>query len=123
MSEIKRTKSGFEYTKDNDPDKPYIALKSIRYYSKRYNKYVRIWKGDRSDGATGAMDITSLGWWVHDNLCENGVWADGTEITNWQASRVLSDILWSEGRWVRAFGWLFPTFLFGGSKIKADGLA
>ena len=40
----------------------------IKYYSKRYNKHVTVPKGYNSDGATGAIDIYSDAWWIHDKL-------------------------------------------------------
>ena len=90
----------------------------IDYYSLRYSKRVSVPVGYLSDGATGAIDIYSRSWWVHDKLCDTGVWHDGTPCTNWQASTVLSDILRSEGRWFRARTWRWATFLFGGGKCR-----
>lgn len=114
---------GFEYIKDYlDIEKPYKALGSIAYYSRRYKKTVIVNIGDRSDGATGAIDIPSLGWWIHDELCKTGKFADGTKCTNWQASMVLSDILWSEGRYIRSQRWKYATFLFGGDQARRNGL-
>lgn len=123
---IHRTKQGFKYEdRSHGPvkfKKPYVALMPFSYYSKRYGKHVHIPQGMDSDGATGAWDITSLGWWVHDRLCNTGQWGDGTRCTNWQASMVLFDILRSEGRWWRDHWWLWSTFLFGGGKCRKNGL-
>lgn len=94
----------------------------IKYYSKRYNKHVTVPKGYNSDGATGAIDIYSDAWWIHDKLCDTGKWDDGTECTNWQASSVLSDVLKSEGRWIRAIYWWPMTWLFGGGKARDNGM-
>jgi hypothetical protein len=102
--------------------KPYALPYELVYRSPRYGRTVTVPAGYRSDGATGALDIWSEGWWVHDRLCDRGTWDDGTPVTNWQASRVLSDILASEGRWARAFGWRWATWLFGGGKCRANGL-
>lgn len=100
----------------------YVLDNEINYYSRRYHHWVRVPIGYLSDGATGAFDIFSDGWWVHDKLCDTGSWHDGSLLTNWQASMVLSDILWREGRYFRAFGWLFATFLFGGGKARKNGM-
>lgn len=100
--------------------KKYTLKYPIFYRSERYQKNVFVPKGYKSDGATGAMDIWSEGWWVHDRLCDTGKWEDGTPCTNWQASTVLSDILKSEGRWVRARYWFLATLLFGGGKCREN---
>jgi len=92
------------------------------YYSARYRKYVTVPTGFLSDGATGAFDIDSRSWWVHDVLCDIGMWDDGTECNNWQASTVLSDILASEGRWFRARSWWIATWLLGGGKARENGM-
>lgn len=94
----------------------------IDYYSLRYKKWVTVPKGYLSDGATGAMDICSEGWWVHDVLCDRGTWDDGTPVTNWQASQVLQDILHSEGRWFRKRTWFWATWLLGGGKARDNGM-
>lgn len=94
----------------------------IDYHSKRYDKSVTVKKGCLSDGATGAFDIYSESWWVHDVLCDRGTWDDGTPVNNWQASTVLSDILKSEGRWVRARYWFIATWLIGGGKARENGM-
>ncbi|MEJ1409387.1 MAG: hypothetical protein RPU60_04100 [Candidatus Sedimenticola sp. (ex Thyasira tokunagai)] len=78
--------------------------------------------GYRSDGASGAMDIRSLGWWVHDMLCDRGTWDDGTPCTNWEASTVLADILRDEGRWARSLYWWGATWLLGGGKARDNGM-
>lgn len=91
----------------------YVVTKRISYFSKRYGKKVIAKKGEVFDGATGAMDIDSLGWVVHDVLKRDKKWSDGSECTNWQASNVLSDILKSEGRWFRARTWFLSTWIWG----------
>lgn len=97
----------------------YKLLRRIRYYSPRYKKWVTCEVGMRSDGATGAKDLRgSLSWWVHDKLCERCTWDDGTPVSNWQASRVASDILKVEKRHFRRFTWKYFTFVLGGWKIK-----
>lgn len=100
----------------------YVLDHEIKYYSPRYKKTVTVTVGYKSDGATGAYDIFSEAWWVHDVLCDRGTWDDGTPLTNWQASMVLSDILWKEGQWLRAVYWFFATFLLGGGKARENGM-
>ncbi len=103
---------------EGDGEKPYKLLEPINYYSKRYKKYVTCAAGMRSDGATGAFDIISNAWWVHDKVCNTGVFADGSKCSTFQASMMLSDILKSEGRWFRARSWFLPTLIFGGGKTR-----
>jgi len=95
----------------------YILDEPISYYSPRYKKTVFVPVGRTSDGATGAMDIISAGWWVHDELCESGVFSDGSPVTNWQASNILHDILKAEGYWARAEYWRLATYCLGGEKL------
>jgi len=104
------------------PKYKYLCPRKIVYHSPRYGQTVTVPKNYLSDGATGATDIWSASWWVHDVLCDTGQWDDGTNCTNWQASRVCSDILKSEGRWVRAYPWLICTFLFGGGQARKNGM-
>lgn len=103
-------------------NKRYTLPYQINYYSPRYGKFVTVPMGYRSDGATGAWDIWSEGWWVHDKLCDTGTWDDGTPCYNNQASQVLSDILKKEGRWFRARYWKWFTWLFGGGKCRDNGM-
>ncbi len=111
------------YVKDNgDSEKPYLLLDTIKYYSVRYKKHVIVTKGERSDGASGAFDIISEVWWVHDELCNTGRFADGTLCTNWQASMIAYDILKRDGRWFRARSWFIMTWLFGGGKARDNGM-
>ena len=110
----------------------YTNKKTFTYFSKRYHKSITVPKGYRSDGATGAIDIESKGWWVHDWLCGNwtgsgprppyGRFDDESRCTNWQASMILSDILWDESRYFRAVYWFPFTFLFGGGEARKNGM-
>ena len=93
----------------------------INYHSERYNKNVFVPAGTQSDGATGAIDIWSKSWWVHDELCRMAVWADGSPVTAWQAAAVLSDILKEEGHWFRCHTWRWATFFFGCHKTRENG--
>ena len=91
----------------------------ISYCSMRYGKRITVPSGYLSDGATGAIDISdSISWYVHDWLCDVGLFDDGTECTNWQASAILSDILLEEGHRIRSVTWRWTTFLFGGDKLR-----
>lgn len=106
--------NGVHYRILNPPieGKRYELLEDILYFSKRYNRVVYIEAPYRSDGASGAIDIASKGWWVHDKLCEDKAWADGSPCSAWQSSMVLYDIMVSEGYTVRAPVWAFFTFAF-----------
>ena len=103
---------------DLQDGKKYTLIDKIIYKSPRYGKTVIVEPGTRSDGASGALDIWGEGWWVHDQLCTDGHWFDFSICTNWQASTVLSDILKSNGRWLRFIYWWPMTFLFGGGKCR-----
>lgn len=96
----------------------YVLDEWIDYISPRYGKRVFCEVGMTSDGATGAMDIISASWWVHDKLCETGTFYDKTPCTNWQASNILHDILEAEGYWARAEYWRMMTYWFGGKKLE-----
>ena len=75
----------------------YQVMKDKNYFSKRYQKYLKIKASDRC-------------------------FSDGTLCTNWQASKILSDILKSEGRWFRSRSWFAATWLFGGGKARNNGM-
>lgn len=100
----------------------YEVKENLAYWSVRYRKWVTIKKGDKSDGATSAPDIDSWCWLIHDDLCNFGVFEDGTKCTNWQASKILSDILRAEGKWFRSFTWFAATWLIGGGKARDNGM-
>ena len=91
----------------------YVNDVHIDYFSKRYNKHVLVKVGYESDGATGARDILSDAWWVHDVLKEFKVFEDGSKCSNWQASNILSDILKRDGYWFRARSWFITTLAWG----------
>ncbi len=101
----------------------YKVIRYKSYYSKRYNNWLEITVDDKPyDGATGAFDIDSFGWLFHDVMCRDGCFTNGAKCSNWQASQVLSDILKSEGRWVRSKTWPIATWLFGGGRARKNGL-
>jgi len=99
----------------------YVSNREIVYKSPRYGKTITVPKGRKSDGATWATDIDSDSWWVHDELCLQGKWDDGSPVFALQAARVISDILWSEERWFRAVYWAIGTLLLGCAKAKENG--
>lgn len=121
-----RDESIFDYveriTADDGDLLGYTVLQNIAYYSRRYGRWIGVEAGDKSDGASGAPDIDSFGWIFHDELCNDGRFERGRKCTNWQASRVLSDILRDERRYVRAFTWFWATWLFGGGKARDNGM-
>lgn len=100
-----------DYHHDGQEPRPWVLDEDYTYFSDRYGKRVMLKKGYRSDGATGAFDINSAAWWVHDKLCEDMAWTDGSPASRWQGSRVCSDILKAEGYWMRAFTWKYATML------------
>ena len=115
-------------------DYKYQLIEEVGYLSRRYNQFVWMPKGYKSDGASGARDVDgplvvrdlvtggyvkkSLSYFVHDKLCEDMCWADGTPCSNWQASMVLKDILKEEGRYVRDHWWAFATFVYRAFKTR-----
>lgn len=106
-----------------NPKKPYKLIKRISYKSTTYGKWVIVPFGRRSDGATGAVDlIDSDVFWIHDELCDQGEFEDGTKCTNWMCSTVLSEVLKRDGHWIRARYWFVATFLFGGGKARENGM-
>jgi hypothetical protein len=91
----------------------YVLIKEIRYFSKRYQKWVIVEDGFRSDGASGpAPDLASWSWWVHDKVCDTGKFDDGSACTSWQGSMMLYDILWAEQRYGRAVAWGVATYVW-----------
>ena len=102
--------------------KKYIADETYRYFSTRYNEWVVIYAGYHSDGATGAYDIRSSAWFIHDKLCEEAKWHSGKPVTAWQAAAVLGDILRAEGRYMRGIYWPITTFLLGCKAPRQNGL-
>jgi len=109
------------YNKDSDTV-GYLVHTEYKYYSKRYKKWVVAHVDFPSDGATGALDINSFAWLLHDKLCVTGVFEGGTVCNNWQASMVCSDILKRDGFWFRARTWKYMTWSFGGGEARKNGM-
>lgn len=109
----------------HDPDengKKYTLYSRIVYTDPKTGKTLTLEPGYKSDGATGAMDIRSNAWWVHDLICDRGTWDDGTKIHNLEASNILRKILWSERRYLRSIFWFASTWLIGGGKARDNGM-
>lgn len=106
--------------KDSDGNK-WLCTETYGYYSPRYDKRITVEMGEKSDGATGAFDIPSAAWFVHDKICKTGQFDDATKVTAWQAANILRDILTSEGRRWRGYYWHWSTFLFGCYKARKNG--
>ena len=95
-------------------DHRHYRLRSpIRYYSKRYKKWIVVPKGFISDGATFAIDITTRAWWIHDLLCKENKFEDGTKCNRWQSSMILSDCLWEDDYRIQSILWFMPTLIAG----------
>jgi len=90
----------------------YYCPREFVWVDPKTEKTITVPLGYPSDGATGATDVWSYGWFAHDLLCDRGTWDDGTKCTPRDASRVLKDVLKSEGRWLRARLWGFATWAY-----------
>ncbi len=120
-SKLKASDYFIEYIA-RDGSQRYTTTHEIWYKSKRYGKWIVLEHYFDSDGATGAYDINSFGWLLHDKLCNEGKFNDSTKCNNWQASKVLSDVLDEENRWFRKHTWFWSTWLFGGGKARKNGM-
>jgi hypothetical protein len=112
-----------EYTVrlNEDGETEYVLSEDMVYWSERYGNFKTVPAGYVSDGATGAIDIHTCGWWVHDAICDSPFWDDDEPISAWQAAMVLRDCLKTDGYKVRSFYWHFATFLFGCHKARDNG--
>ena len=124
----------------------YTVTEDYVYFSPRYNRYKTVPEGMWSDGATGFIDLGSTGYasrvfnwfrkkihgysdkasplwfFVHDAICYDGLWDDGTKISNWDASTVAGDILWGAGyRFWSVPVWI-ATYFGGGGEAKKNGM-
>jgi hypothetical protein len=90
----------------------YILPYDIHYYSKRYNKFVYVPKGFVSDGATGAIDIYTEAFFIHDWLLETKKFNDDTNCSWFQANLIMYDVLQEEGRYIRSYVWFFATTIY-----------
>lgn len=102
----------------------YVCTETYNYYSPRYQERITVYEGTVRDGASGAIDIVSSAWWIHDEICAREpvpAWDSGKLISAWEAAMVLRDILKAEGRWARAFYWRWFTFAFGCKAARKNG--
>lgn len=107
------TKEIVNYEYDTNTGR-YSLLRDISYYSPRFKKYKTVKTSFDSDGASGpAPDLSGWSWWVHDSLCLDEKWDDGSPCSVMDASLVLHDILKSECRPVRACTWFVATLGYG----------
>lgn len=114
----------------------YLCPEKISHVSLRYGETATVPAGYPSDGATFAIDIDSPCWFIHDRLCDSGKWDSGKKLTNWQCSRVISDVLhsefkklWARGEYLialnrkaRSIYWFWATFASGGGEARKNGL-
>jgi len=100
----------------------YIVKEAIYYYSQRYDKRIKINENFSSDGATCYWDLDSFFWVIHDYLKLKRKWSDGEHCSNWQASTVAFDILWSEKRYIHAPIVFIGTLVWGYTKQLFKGL-
>lgn len=101
----------------------YVCTETYRWHSSRYGESITVYEGTVRDGASGAINIRSSSWWVHDEICarEPPQWDSGNPISAWQAAATLSDVLASEGRWARAIYWRWSTFMLGCKAARKNG--
>ena len=64
------------------------------------------------------LNKVTAGWFIHDDFCVRPYWDDGTPISNFLASTILSCILYTDGYKIESILWWWGTFLFGGVEIK-----
>ncbi len=105
--------NGYKYT---------LVTDTLMYTCPRTQRTVTVYSGYGSDGATGAIDIRSSSWWIHDRVCKTGEWDNGDKMTNLEASTILSRILWEENHKFRSGYWFFSTLAFGGDKARDNGI-
>jgi hypothetical protein len=116
----------FDYIKispDGNSGMKFMLLRDQAYWSKRYKHFIKAGSGFKWNGADWVTDLEedekmSNGPLMHDILINNAVWEDGSPVSNWQASKVLKDILKAEGHGIRARTWFVFTFLLGGANLK-----
>jgi hypothetical protein len=123
---------GFRVNQTILPNGHYLLNEEITYHSPRYGKDITAKAGEDSDGATGAFDVVSRGWWLHDVACKRGTWDDGTPMSNWQCSQLLQDVMVEEspkgwkrvrsGRWWQSRYWFWSTWLLGGGEARKNGM-
>ena len=112
------------------PEIKYIVLDDGMYeaqgdywkYFPKYKKWLHLPDKFVSDGATWAPDIDSDGWWWHDLVCRKPVWADGSPVSDKQASYVLSYTMEQEGYTIRSSVWGLFTRIWRTLKHKVQAI-
>ena len=126
VGEMAKLREKTDYIKicpDGNDGMKFMLLRDQAYWSKRYKKFIKAAAGFKYNGADWVTDLEedgemSRGPLFHDVLIVKAVWEDGSPVSNWQASKVLKDILSAEGHRLRKRTWFVMTFLFGGSNLK-----
>lgn len=123
MSPVKYPKISYIRRTNERGEKEFVFQGYYKYTDPKTGNYIEVFDGEVSDGSTGALDIHSAAWWVHDAICRDGHWHGPKKdpIGSYTAARILSDILRKEGRWARAFYWRWSTFAFGCHKVRKNG--
>lgn len=109
-----------------------LKSEQLSHYSHKYKKRKTIKYGYRSDGSSGGVDKPSKYWWIHDAICENPKWDDGSLITAIQAATVIKEILtWEAKHYPRKRDSIFTylqsyyipvlTFAFGCKAARKNG--
>jgi len=103
--------------------KGYVVFREPEdYFSMRYKKKISIKLDDTFNGADFYFDLDSWFWPLHDIIKRDGKWSDGSHCSNWQASTVAFDILWSEKRYIHAPIVFIGTLVGGYTKQLFKGL-
>lgn len=102
----------------------YRLEKEYTYYSPKYDKFITVEAGVY-DGATWAFDTVPVegnppSWLVHDQICNNPFWDDGSPISAWEAANVLSEILEANNYLIRSQTWKYATFAMGCKKARTN---
>lgn len=99
----------------------YEVLRDYVFVDPATKKSITLKAGMYSDGATCARDLENTdAWLIHDHICRYAVWDDGGKISNWTASRILSDLLKRDGYKIESFFWRWSTFVFGGGAARKN---
>lgn len=99
------------YSYDRESQR-YVLKRSIQYRDEIGTITVPV--GYISDGATFALDIESLSWWIHDYVSDmdDPCYDDGTPISTLEESLILGRVLHDEERFVRMVTWSISTFIY-----------
>jgi hypothetical protein len=122
----------FTYRVEVDTDKPrgkgrvqYYPGIDFTHHPKSYPGEAILIPGEKpSDGATGAIDTADVmqAVFIHDQICKHPFFISGRKITNWMASRILTDQMIIDGVWWRAWYFFWATFLKGCKLARKNGM-